>query len=66
MPLRARTCRKSWRHRAPGGENRGSGQGRLTRPLAGGENRGSGGSRHPREGGPSPSNLARAGSTPNT
>jgi len=58
------TCRSCCRHRPPGGENRGSGQGRLTWPLADSQDRGSGRGRHTREGGPPgpPANLARAGS----
>jgi hypothetical protein len=51
------TQRKSWRHRRAGRENRGRGQGGLTRPLAGRENRGRGRGRYTWAGAPTP-NLA--------
>ena len=57
MPLRASTCRKSRSHRRAGGEDRGRGQGRHTRPRAGRENRGRGRGRHTRTAGSPPPNL---------
>jgi hypothetical protein len=51
------TGRKSWCHRRAGGENRGRGQGGLTRPLAGREDRGRGRGRYTWAGAPTP-NLA--------
>ena len=51
------TQRKSWCHRRAGGENRGRGQGGLTRPRAGREDCGRGRGRHTWAGAPTP-NLA--------
>jgi hypothetical protein len=51
------TRRRSWCHRRAGGENRGRGQGGLTRPLAGREDRGRGRGRYTWAGAPTP-NLA--------
>ena len=51
------TCRTSRSHRCAGGENRGRGQGRHTRPRAGRENRSRGRGRHTRTAGSPPPNL---------
>ena len=57
MPLRAARVGRVGVIGAPGGEDRGRGQGSYTWPVAGCEDRGRGGRRHTREGGPAP-NLA--------
>jgi hypothetical protein len=51
------TCGTGGSHRCAGGENRGRGQGRHTRPRAGRENRSRGRGRHTRTAGTPPPNL---------